>query len=50
MVAFLGVEADYLDGAFAEITARHGTPAAYLEQALGVDAALAERIRARLTA
>jgi protein tyrosine/serine phosphatase len=50
VVAFLGVEADYLDGAFAEITARHGSIAAYLEQALGVDAALAERIRERLTA
>ena len=50
VVAFLGVEADYLDGAFAEIAARHGTLAGYLEQALGVDAALTERIRARLTA
>ena len=50
VVAFLGVEADYLDGAFAEITARHGSIGGYLEQALGVDAALAERIRARLTA
>ena len=50
VVAFLGVEADYLDGAFAEITARHGSVAAYLEQALGVDAAVAARIRATLTA
>lgn len=50
VVAFLGVEADYLDGAFAAITQAHGSIAAYLEQALGVDAALAERIRARLTA
>ena len=50
VVAFLGVEADYLDGAFAEITTRHGSPAAYLDQVLGVDAALAARIRARLTA
>ena len=50
VVAFLGVEADYLDGAFAEIAARHGSVAAYLEQALGVDAARAERIRATLTA
>lgn len=50
VVAFLGVEADYLDGAFAEITARHGSLRAYLEQALGVDDALAERIRARLAA
>lgn len=50
VVAFLGVEADYLDGAFKEIASRHGSIAAYLEQALGVDAVLAERIRARLTA
>jgi protein tyrosine/serine phosphatase len=50
VVAFLGVEADYLDGAFAEIAARHGSIGGYLEQVLGVDAALAERIRARLTA
>lgn len=50
VVAFLGVEADYLDGAFAEITARHGSLRSYLEQALGVDDALAEGIRARLAA
>ena len=50
VVAFLGVEADYLDGAFKEIAARYGSIAAYLEQALGVDIALAGRIRARLTA
>lgn len=49
VVAFLGVEADYLDGAFKEIAARHGSTAAYLTQALGVDAVLAERIRAQLT-
>ena len=50
VVAFLGVEADYLDGAFAEIAARHGAINGYLEQVLGVDTALAERIRERLTA
>jgi len=50
VVAFLGVEAEYLDGAFAEIAARHGSLPAYLEQALGVDDTLAERIRARLAA
>jgi len=50
VVAFLGVEADYLDAAFAEITARHGSLAAYREQVLGADPALAERIRERLTA
>lgn len=50
VVAFLGVEADYLDGAFAEIAARHGSVAAYLKQVLGVDAAAAARIRATLIA
>ena len=50
VVAFLGVEADYLDGAFAAIAARHGSVGAYLEQVLGVDAAAAGRIRATLTA
>ena len=50
VVAFLGVEVDYLDGAFAEITARHGSVAVYLERVLGVDVAAAERIRERLTA
>ena len=50
VVAFLGVEADYLGGAFKEIVARHGSIGGYLEQVLGVDAVLAERIRARLTA
>ena len=42
-------EAAYLDGAFAEIATRHGSIGGYLEQALGVDAVLAERIRGRLT-
>lgn len=48
VVAFLGVEAAYLDEAFGAMKARSGSVAAYLEQALGVDAALADRIRARL--
>src|SRR5690606_17247448 len=50
VVAFLGVEAEYLDGAFAEITARHGSLRAYLEQEMGVGDALAEGMRARLAA
>ncbi|MET4683960.1 tyrosine-protein phosphatase [Brevundimonas faecalis] len=50
VVAFLGVEAAYLDQAFAAITARHGSVATYLEQALGVGAVMADRIRERLTA
>lgn len=48
VTAFLGVEAAYLDEAFRAINAHSGSVAAYLEQVLGVDAALADRIRARL--
>lgn len=50
VVAFLGVEAVYLDTALAGIAARHGSADAYLEQALGVGAALRDRIGARLAA
>ena len=50
VTAFLGVEAAYLDVAFAAMEARHGSVEAYLEQALGVDAALRDRIAARLSA
>ncbi|GAA0197115.1 protein tyrosine/serine phosphatase [Brevundimonas nasdae] len=50
VVAFLGVEPDYLDAAFAEIAKRNGSLDAYLEQVLGVDAALRDRITARLSA
>ena len=50
VTAFLGVEAAYLEAALAEIEARHGSVGAYLEQAVGVDAALRERIAARLSA
>ena len=46
--AFLGVQADYLVAAFAEIDAGHGALDAYLSQALGVDADLKARLRARL--
>ncbi|CAN5402701.1 tyrosine-protein phosphatase [soil metagenome] len=49
VVAFLGVEPAYLDGAFASIAQRHGSVDAYLEQALGVDGALRTRIGERLT-
>lgn len=45
--AFLGVDPAYLDAAFAAIVARHGSTEAYLAD-LGVDAAAAERLRARL--
>lgn len=50
VVAFLGVEPVYLDTALAGIAAQHGSTDAYLAQALGVDAALRERIGARLAA
>jgi protein tyrosine/serine phosphatase len=48
--AFLGVEPGFLHAGFGEIRARHGTLDAYLEQALGVDRALRERLEARLLA
>lgn len=48
VVAFLGVEGGYLHAAFTAIEMRHGSIRAYLDQALGVDADRADRIRARL--
>jgi protein tyrosine/serine phosphatase len=48
VVAFLGVEAAYLDEAFGAMRAHSGSVDAYLERVLGVDASLAARIRARL--
>lgn len=50
VVAFLGVEPGYLETAFAAIEAEHGSLDAYLERALGVDAALRDRIQERLAA
>ena len=50
VVAFMGVEASYLDAAIAAIAERHGSLDGYLEQALGVDRALRDRITERLTA
>ncbi len=50
VVAFLGVEPAYLKTALAEAAARHGSVDGYLEQALGVDAALRDRIGERLAA
>lgn len=44
----MGVEAEYLDTALAAVTERHGSVDGYLEQALGVDAVLRERLRAAL--
>lgn len=50
VVAFMGVEPDYLHAAIQAMTARHGSIDAYLDGALGVDAALRDRIAERLTA
>lgn len=50
VVAFLGVEAAYLDAAFSAIDARSGSLDAYLRDAVGVDDALRDRIAARLSA
>src|SRR5690606_7393851 len=50
VVAFLGVEPVYLETALDEVAARHGSIDRYLEQALGVDAAVRDRIGARLAA
>ncbi|VXC08928.1 tyrosine-protein phosphatase [Brevundimonas sp. G8] len=50
IVAFLGVEAAYLEAAFAEVEARHGSVDAYLREALGVDTARRDRIVERLSA
>ena len=44
----LGVEAIYLEAAFAAIAQRYGDTAAYLEQALGVDQTLRAALEARL--
>jgi protein tyrosine/serine phosphatase len=48
--AFLGVLPDYLEAAFVEIDSGHGALDAYLERALGVDADVKARLRARLLA
>ena len=48
--AAIGVEAEYLEEAFRAIAAQHGGVQAYLVDVLGVDAALRERLEARLLA
>ncbi|SFS38033.1 tyrosine-protein phosphatase [Brevundimonas viscosa] len=50
VVAFLGVEAAWLEAALDEVAARYGSVDAYLERALGVDARLRDRIGERLSA
>ena len=47
MVA-MSVEPAYLERAFAAMAARYGSTDAYLERALGVDAALRQALEARL--
>ncbi len=47
---FLGVRAGYLEAAIAVIEDRHGSLAGYREAVLGVDAAMADRLRAALLA
>jgi len=44
----MGVEADYLAAAIAEIKARHGSLDGYLEQAIGLDAKGREAVRAHI--
>ena len=50
VVAFLGVEPVYLEAAFDAIRTDFGSIDAYLEEALGVDESLRDRIVARLSA
>src|SRR5690606_14326166 len=50
VVAFVGVEAAYLDEAFAEIDRRSGSLDARFTDALGIDAATRDRIAERLPA
>ena len=50
VVAFMGVEPDYLEAALAAVTERYGSIDGYLEQVLGVDAGLRDRITERLAA
>lgn len=44
----MGVEAEYLETALAAIAERHGSVDGYLEEALGVDGAMRDRLRAAL--
>ncbi len=48
VIVAMSVEAAYLERAFAAIAARYGSTDNYLSRALGVDAALRERLEARL--
>ncbi len=46
--AIMGVEAEYLEAAFAAMADKHGSVDGYLRDVLGVDEALRERLRAQL--
>ncbi|VWX54471.1 tyrosine-protein phosphatase [Novosphingobium sp. 9U] len=48
MRVLMGVEAEYLEAAFAAIEDKHGSLDAYLEQTLGADADMRERLREAL--
>jgi len=50
VIAFMGVEADYLHAAITAMRERYGSVDAYLDQGLGVDVALRDRIGERLAA
>jgi protein-tyrosine phosphatase len=50
MRAAMGVEARYLAAAFAVINDRHGSLDGYLEEAVGIDTAMRERVRAHILA
>ena len=50
VVAFMGVEPAYLDAAIEAIEDRHGSIDGYLEQALGIDRTMRDRIGERLSA
>lgn len=50
IVAFMGVEAAYLDAAFRAMDEAHGSVDGYLQDALGMTTAMRDRIADRLTA
>jgi protein-tyrosine phosphatase len=45
MAVMMGVEAEYLDAAFAAVTAEYGSEDGYLAQVLGADDGVRERLR-----
>jgi len=48
LLAVMGVQAEYLEVAFAAMRSRHGSVDGYLDQALGLDAGVREAIHERL--